>query len=51
MLRNTIRNAIMQRLVSQRSGSAQGPGGPGGPPSAVPGMPQPPAPSTPLPGA
>jgi len=51
MLRSTVRNAIMQRLISQNSQNPQGPGGQGGPPSGMPGMPQPPTPSTPLPGA
>lgn len=44
LLRNTIRNAIMQRLIGQQGQGGQQGGGPGG-------MPAPPAPSTPLPGA
>ena len=47
MLRNTIRNALMQRIMSQRGGG----GTPGGPGPTAPGAPQPPPPSTPLPGA
>jgi len=51
MLRNTIRNALMQKIIGQQSGNPQGPQGPGGPPSGAAGMPSPPTPSTPLPGA
>jgi hypothetical protein len=47
MLRNTVRNALMQRIMSQRGGA----GTPGGPGPSAPGAPQPPPPSTPLPGA
>lgn len=44
MLRNTVRNALMQRLMSQRGGGGAKPGA-GGPGGAAP------PPSTPLPGA
>ena len=48
LLRNTVRNALMQKLMGQRG---QPPGGPtpGGPPGGCGG--EPPATSTPLPGA
>ena len=48
MLRNTVRNALLQRIMASQQGGQGGPpggGGGGGP------MGQPPPPSTPLPGA
>jgi hypothetical protein len=49
LLRNTIRNALLQKIMQQRARS-QDPGAPAG--SAPPGaMAQAPMPSTPLPGA
>jgi hypothetical protein len=51
MLRNTVRNALMQRLMQGQSQNPAGPQGPQGPPSGMAGIPQPPSPSTPLPGA
>jgi hypothetical protein len=57
MLRNTQRNALLQKLMAQRqAGGGQGGGGPpggqgGGQGGEQPGMPQQPMPSTPLPGA
>ena len=52
LLRNTIRNAMMQRLIGQQSGGGQAGGGPGGPGAPGGGGMQPsPAPSMPLPGA
>jgi hypothetical protein len=44
LLRNTLRNAITQKIMQQRGGGAGGPPGGGG-------GPQPPMPSTPMPGA
>lgn len=51
MLRNTMRNALLQRIMQQRQGApgAQGPPAGGGQPPG--GMPSQPMPSTPLPGA
>ena len=50
LLRNTVRNALLQKIMAQQSqqdkgGGAQAPGVPAG------AMPQAPMPSTPLPGA
>lgn len=47
LLRNTVRNSIMQKIMSQKGGGGgpQQAGPPGGPPGGAP------APSTPLPGA
>ena len=52
MLRNTMRNALLQNIMQQQSGGkAPDKTGPGGP-SPIPGaMATPPMPSTPLPGA
>lgn len=53
LLRSTIRNALMQKLMQQK-GSQGGPPGPpdgGGGGAMPPDTEQPPAPSTPLPGA
>jgi hypothetical protein len=56
LLRNIVKNALLQRIMSQMSGKGQqqqggGPGQPAGP-SPLPGaMAQAPMPSTPLPGA
>lgn len=47
MLRSTVRNALLQKLMQNRSQQ----GTPGGPDSSVPGLPTGPSPSTPLPGA
>lgn len=57
LLKNTVRNALMQRLMLQRQGQGGGQGGPPGPPDGggggamPPGSEQSPTPSTPLPGA
>ena len=50
LLRNTVRNALLQKIMSQQSQQDQGAGtqAPGAPAGA---MPQAPMPSTPLPGA
>jgi hypothetical protein len=49
MLRNTVRNSLLQRIMQQKPNQGGGPGGPGSP---IPGMPQQaPQPATPLPGA
>jgi len=45
LLRNTVRNALMQKLMTQQQGGGQQGGAQPG------GMPAPPTPSTPLPGA
>jgi hypothetical protein len=54
MLRNTIKNALLQKIMAQRQqGGGQG-GGAGagqGPDQSPPGMPTQPVPATPLPGA
>lgn len=51
LLRNTVRNALLQKIMGQQGGGPGGPGGPAGP-SPTPGaMQQAPMPSTPLPGA
>jgi hypothetical protein len=51
LLRSTMRNALMQKLMSQRGGQGGPPGTPDGGGGAQPPGDQPPAPSTPLPGA
>lgn len=52
LLRNTIRNALLQKIMSQQSQSkGQDQGGPAGPTPPGGAMPQAPMPSTPLPGA
>jgi len=45
LLRQTVRNAMLQKIMSQQQGGGGGAEGGGG------GPPQPPSPSTPLPGA
>jgi len=49
LLRNTVRNALLQKIMGQQAQTQQGGGGqvPGAPAGA---MPQAPMPSTPLPG-
>jgi hypothetical protein len=49
LLRNTVRNAMMQKIMQQKAGAGGAPGMGGGPPQGPGGGP--PAPSTPLPGA
>ena len=52
MLRNTIRNALLQQIMTQQGGGKPGDKGAPGGPSPIPGaMAQAPMPSTPLPGA
>jgi len=48
MLRNTVRNALLQKIMGQQASAQQG-GQPAGMPAGA--MPQAPMPSTPLPGA
>jgi len=49
LLRNTMRNALLQKIMGQQSQQGQGGGAPGGAPPGA--MAQAPMPSTPLPGA
>jgi hypothetical protein len=51
LLRSTMRNALMQKIMSQRGGQGGPPGTPDGGGGATPPGDQAPPPSTPLPGA